>query len=57
MPNIPTIKRPSSLEASLPVPPRKPHNMARKCVVEKLKISAATNEEVSSTTRVVESCR
>jgi hypothetical protein len=42
MPHILVIKKPSSLEASLPVPPRKPRNVARKRVMKKLKLSEAT---------------
>jgi hypothetical protein len=38
--NVPLIQDPpTSLEASLPVPPRKPRNMARKCVAKKLKVT------------------
>ena len=54
MPHIPVIEKPSSLEASLPVPPRKPRNVARKRAVKKLKLSEATRPELSSTTSVVE---
>ena len=54
MPNIPVIEKPSSLEASLPAPPKKPRNVAWKCAVKKLKLSEATRPEVSSTTSVVE---
>jgi hypothetical protein len=57
MPNIPVIEKPSNLEASLPAPPRRPHNVAWKHAVKKLKLSEATRPEVSSATRVVESCR
>ena len=56
MPNIPVIEKPSSLEASLPAPPRKPRNVARKRAVKKLKLSEVTRPEVSSTTSVVEYC-
>jgi hypothetical protein len=31
--------QPASLEASLPVPPRRPRNVARKCVAKKLKVT------------------
>jgi hypothetical protein len=44
---------PTSLEASLPAPPRKPHNMARKHVAKKLKITETTSQEVNSSSRVV----
>ena len=57
MPNSPVIEKTSSLEASLPAPPRKPRNVARKRVVKKLKLSETTRPEVSSTTSVVEYCR
>jgi hypothetical protein len=37
LPNVPLIKDPpTSLEASLPAPPRKPRNVARKRVAKKL---------------------
>jgi hypothetical protein len=38
---------PTSLEASLAAPPRKPRNPARKWVTKKLKISETTPQEVS----------
>jgi hypothetical protein len=47
MPKIPVIEPPTSLEASLLLPPKKPRNMARKCAVKKLKILEATSQEVS----------
>jgi hypothetical protein len=50
MPNIPVIEPPTSLEASLPVPSRKPCNMAQKHALKKLKISEATSQEVSIVT-------
>jgi hypothetical protein len=37
----------SSLEASLPAPPRKPRNVARKRVAKKLKVMETTSQEVS----------
>jgi hypothetical protein len=38
LPNVPLINDPpTSLEASLPAPPRSPRNVARKCVTKKLK--------------------
>jgi hypothetical protein len=37
----------SSLEASLPAPPRKPRNVARKGVAKKLKVTETTSQEVS----------
>jgi hypothetical protein len=55
LPNIPLIKDPStSLEASLPAPPRKPRNVAHKHVAKKLKVTETTTQEVSSSSRVVE---
>jgi hypothetical protein len=40
--------------ASLPAPPRKPRNVARKRVAKKLKVIETTSQEVSSSSRVVE---
>jgi hypothetical protein len=55
LPNVPLIQDPpTSLEASLPVPPRRPRNVARKCVAKKLKVIETTSQEVSSSSRVVE---
>jgi hypothetical protein len=55
LPNIPLIEDPpASLEASLPAPPRKPRNVARKQVAKKLKVTETTSQEVSSSSRVVE---
>jgi hypothetical protein len=55
LPNIPLIEDPlASLEASLPAPLRKPRNVARKRVAKKLKVTEATSQEVSSSSRVVE---
>jgi hypothetical protein len=48
LPQVPLVQDPpASLEASLPAPPRKPRNMARKCVAKKLKVSETTSKEVS----------
>jgi hypothetical protein len=38
----------------LPTLPRKPHNVARKCVDKKIKVTETTSQEVSSLSRVVE---
>jgi hypothetical protein len=55
LPNIPLIEDlPNSLEASLPVPPRRPRNVARKRVAKKLKVTETTSPEVSSSSRVAE---
>jgi hypothetical protein len=48
LPHIPlTQDPPTSLEASLPVPPRKLRNVARKRVAKKLKVTETTSQEVS----------
>jgi hypothetical protein len=55
LPNVPLVQDPpTSLEASLPAPPRKPRNVARKSVAKKLKVTETTSQEVSSTSSVVE---
>jgi hypothetical protein len=55
LPNVPLIQDPpTSLEASLPAPPRKPRNVARKRVTKKLKVIETTSQEVHSSSRVVE---
>jgi hypothetical protein len=55
LPNILLIEDPpNSLEASLPAPPRRPRNVARKRVAKKLKVTETTSQEVSSSSRVVE---
>jgi hypothetical protein len=54
LPNVPLIQDPpTSLEASLPAPPRKPRNVARKRVAKKLKVTETTSQEVSSLSSVV----
>jgi hypothetical protein len=48
LPHIPLVQdQPASLEASLPAPPRRPRNAARKCVAKKLKVTETTSLEVS----------
>jgi hypothetical protein len=55
LPNVPLIQDPpTGLEASLPTPPRKSCNVARKRVAKKLKVMETTSQEVSSMSRVVE---
>jgi hypothetical protein len=54
LPDIPLIvDRTTSLEASLPTPPRRPRNVARKRVAKKLKVIETTTDEVSSSSSVV----
>jgi hypothetical protein len=49
LPHIPLVKdHPTSLEASLPAPPRSPRNVAHKRVAKKLKVTETTSQEVSS---------
>jgi hypothetical protein len=48
LPHIPLVQdQPASLEASLPAPPRKPRNVARKHVAKKLKVTETMSQEVS----------
>jgi hypothetical protein len=55
LPDVPLIvEKPASLEASLPVPPRRLRNVARKRTAKKLKITDSTAQEVSSLSSVVE---
>jgi hypothetical protein len=55
LPNVSLIHDPpTSLEASLPAPPRRPHNVARKRVAKKLKVTETTYQEVNSSSTVVE---
>jgi hypothetical protein len=55
LPNAPLVHDPMiSLEASLPAPPRRLRNMARKRVAKKLKVTETTSQEVNSSSRVVE---
>jgi hypothetical protein len=47
LPHIPLVQdQPTSLEASLPAPPRKLRNVARKPVAKKLKVTETTSQEV-----------
>jgi hypothetical protein len=55
LPNVPLVQDPpTNLEASLPAPPRRPRNVARKRVAKKLKVTETTSQEASSLSRVVE---
>jgi hypothetical protein len=54
LPQIPLIEDPpTSLEASLPAPPRRSHNVVRKHVAKKLKVTETMSQEVISSSRVV----
>jgi hypothetical protein len=54
-PHTPLIEDPpTSLEASLPTPPRRPCNVARKRVAKKLKVIETMSQEVNPSSRVVE---
>jgi hypothetical protein len=49
LPHVPLVQDPpTSLEASLAAPPRRPRNPARKRVAKKLKVSETTPQEVKS---------
>jgi hypothetical protein len=55
LPDVPLVQDPpTSLEASLPAPSRRPRNVARKCVAKKLKVTETTSQEVNSSRKVVE---
>jgi hypothetical protein len=48
LPHVPLVQDPpASLEASLPAPPKKSRNVARKRVAKKLKVTETTSQEVS----------
>jgi hypothetical protein len=48
LPNVPLINDPpTSLEASLTAPLRRPHNVVHKLVAKKLKVTETTSQEVS----------
>jgi hypothetical protein len=51
LPNIPLVQDPPT---SLPALPRRPRNVARKRMANKLKVTENTSQEVSSLSRVVE---
>jgi hypothetical protein len=54
LPNVPLIHDPpTSLEASLPAPLRRPRNVARKRVAKKLKVTETVSQEVNSSSRLV----
>jgi hypothetical protein len=47
LPHVPLVQDPpTSLEASLAAPPRKPRNPARKRVTKKMKVTETTPQEV-----------
>jgi hypothetical protein len=49
LPNVPLIQdSPTGLEASLPAPPRRPRNVARKRVAKKLKVTETMSQEVKT---------
>jgi hypothetical protein len=48
------VEKPASLEASLPVPPRRLRNVVRTRAAKKLKITESTAQEVSSSSSVDE---
>jgi hypothetical protein len=49
LPHVPLVQDPpTSLEASLAAPPRRPRNPARKRVTKKLKVTETTPQEVRS---------
>jgi hypothetical protein len=55
LPNVPLVQDPpTSLEASLPAPSRRPRNMAHKRVAKKLNVTATTSQEVNFSSRVGE---
>jgi hypothetical protein len=55
LPHIPLVEDPpTSQEASLPAPPWRPRNVARKRVFKKMKVTETTSQEVSSSSRAVE---
>jgi hypothetical protein len=48
LPHVPLVQdRPTSLEASLPAPPRRPRNVVQKRVTKRLKVTETTSQEVS----------
>jgi hypothetical protein len=48
LPHVPLVQdQPTSLEASLPAPPRRPRNVVQKRVTKRLKVTEITSQEVS----------
>jgi hypothetical protein len=48
LPHVPLVQdQPTSLEASLPAPSRRPRNVAQKRVAKKMKVTETTSQEVS----------
>jgi hypothetical protein len=48
LPHVPLVQDPpTSLDASLPAPPRRPRNVARKRVAKRLKVTETTSQEAS----------
>jgi hypothetical protein len=48
LPHVPLVQdQPTSLEASLPAPPRRPRNVVRKRVTKILKVTETMSQEVS----------
>jgi hypothetical protein len=55
LPHIPVIvEKPASLKASIPAPPKRQRNVARKRAAKKLNITETTNKEVGTANGIVE---